>query len=89
MSENDKIINPDEWSETELIKYSYREIKRLNQNFSKIEIMIEEKNKGLDVRVSELEKDLQKRKGFYAATALIAGFLGSLRGMFIDFVKTN
>lgn len=72
------IIDPESWTQKELIKHLYREMKAIkveqNKQFDKISERQDEMHKTLKL----LEDDFNKRKGVYAFGAALVGFLGGL-----------
>lgn len=90
MNDLEENINPDEWTQKELIKHLYRELKKLSRDMEAV------KNWAVDQKridrisaeisqihqtVRELEKIKERSQWTIAVLATVAGILGSIIGV--------
>ena len=88
MSE-EELIDPQSWTQKELVKHLYREILEIKLGQKELLEAVERRQKeginsvkvkqeDFESRIRSLETDLNKRKGLYAAAAAAIAFLVSL-----------
>lgn len=88
MSEKEELIDPQSWTQKELVKHLYREILEIKKGQKDLVESLEKrqkeglfdiglKQKDFESRIRSLETDLNKRKGLYAAAAAVIAFLVS------------
>ena len=85
---DEELIDPQSWTQKELIKHLYREILEIKKGQKDLVESLERrqkegifnislKQKDFESRIRSLEVDLNKRKGLYAAAVALIAFLAS------------
>ena len=59
-NENEHFINPDSWTEKELLKHLYREVKEIKGSLINIDSSIRD----LELKSESIEKGLQRKEQF-------------------------
>jgi len=80
---DDKIsLNPDEWTQKELVRHLYREIKAIQEEQHKMQDTLKKLEDDLEKRTILQEEQEKRRKGQIA----FAGVAGGLIGVLIEFL---
>ena len=84
--ENSPNINPDEWTEKELLKHLYREFRQLKIEIADIRSCINNNSEGIkriDERLSTIEVSSSVKRKFLGNRNLVVGLIISLAGTII------